>query len=229
VNESSSRTADAGEPAPVTEVRRAGQAAPGPVPEKLDYPPLTVIRRSDRGWRVDDEELPDLLSAIVLADLLAPELRGAPSAAGDSPVLATDGSPAPSPSTGGPSPDGDSSGADRSFPVAGDGQGAVAEDAGAEAARLRVTVSQLEHALATRVRVEQAIGIVSERRRVPARQAFELLRTVARADGTRLAELAARVVDSAVNPLLPLPEELARPPRPPRVRGRSPRHIRASE
>ena len=113
--------------------------------------------------------------------------------------------------------------------AAGDGQGAVTDDARAEAARLRVTVSQLKHALATRVRVEQAIGIVSERRRVPARQAFELLRTVARADGTRLAELAARVVDSAVNPLLPLPEELARPPRPPTGRGRSPRHIRASE
>jgi len=213
----------------VTEVRRADQAAPEPVPEKLGYPPLTVIRRSDRGWRVDDEELPDLLSAIVLADLLAPELRGAPSPADDSPVPATDGSPAASPSVGGPSPDGDSSGADRSFPAAGDGLSAVADDASAEAARLRVTVSQLEHALATRVRVEQAIGIVSERRRVPARQAFELLRAVARADGTRLAELAARVVDSAVNPLLTLPEELARPPRPPRVRGRSPRHIRASE
>jgi hypothetical protein len=213
----------------VSEVRRADQAAPEPVPEKLDYPPLTVIRRSDRGWRVDDEELPDLLSAIVLADLLAPELRGASSAADDSPVLATDGSPAPSPSVSGRSPDGDSSGADRSFRAAGDGQGAVADDACAEAVRLRVTVSQLEHALATRVRVEQAIGIVSERRRVPARQAFELLRTVARADGTRLAELAARVVDSVVNPLLPLPEELARPPRPPRARGRSPRHIRASE
>ena len=105
----------------------------------------------------------------------------------------------------------------------------MAGDAAAEAARLRVTVAQLEHALATRVRVEQAIGIVSERRRVPARQAFELLRTVARADGTRLAELAARVVDSAVNPLLTLPEELARPPRPPRARGRSPRHMRVSE
>jgi hypothetical protein len=143
VNESSSRTADAGEPARVTEVRRADPAAPEPVPEKLDYPPLTVIRRSDLDWRVDDEELPDLLSAIVLADLLAPELRGAPSAADDSPVLATDGSLAPSPSVGGPSPDGDSSGADRSFPAAGDDQGAVTDDARAEAARLRVTVSQL--------------------------------------------------------------------------------------
>lgn len=77
--------------------------------------------------------------------------------------------------------------------------------------------------------MEQAIGIISERRRVPPREAFALLRTVARAGGTRVAELAARVVDSAVNPLLILPEELARPPRQPRVRGRSPRHLRVSE
>lgn len=260
MNEPSSRTADAGDPAPVTEVRREDQAASEATPEKPDHPPLAVIRRSGQGWRVDDEELPDLMSAIVLADLLAPELRRAPPTAAGSPVSAADGTPvpgaagspvpaavgspvpaaagSPSPPVGGsPEPavgdsprPGDSPGADRSpSPAAGDGQGAAAGDAAAEAARLRVTVAQLEHALATRVRVEQAIGIVSERRRVPARQAFELLRTAARADGTRLAELAARVVDSAVNPLLPLPEELARPPRLPRVRGRSPRHMRASE
>jgi hypothetical protein len=228
----------------VTEARREDQAAPEAVPDKPDHPPLAVIRRSGQGWRVDDKELPDLMSAIVLADLLAPELRSAPPAAPGSPVPAADGSLVPaadgSPvaaADGSPSPPadgspraGDSPGADRSpSPAAGDGQRAAAGDAAAEAARLRVTVAQLEHALATRVRVEQAIGIVSERRRVPARQAFELLRTAARADGIRLAELAARVVDSAVNPLLPLPEELARPPRLPRARGRSPRHIRLSE
>jgi hypothetical protein len=252
VNEPSGRTADAGDPAPATEARREDQAAPEAVPGKADHPPLTVIRRSGQAWRVDDEELPDLMSAIVLADLLAPELHGGPPSADGSPAPAADGSPAPA-AEGSPAPaaegspapatDGlpfssvgdspcadDSPRADRSPSLAvGDGRGVVAGGAAAEAARLRVTVAQLEHALATRVRVEQAIGIVSERRRVPARQAFELLRTVARADGTRLAELAARVVDSAVNPLLPLPEELARPPRPPRVRGRSPRHIRASE
>jgi ANTAR domain len=228
VNESSSRTADAGDPAPVTEVRREDQAAPEAVPEKPDHPPLAVIRRSGQGWRVDDEELPDLMSAIVLADLLAPELRDAPSSADGSPAPAADAPP--SPSAGASPPAGDSPGTDRSpAAAAGDGGDAVAGDAAAEAARLRVTVAQLEHALATRVLVEQAIGIVSERRRVPARQAFELLRTAARADGTRLAELAARVVDSTVNPLLPLPEELARPPRPPRARGRSPRHLRISE
>ena len=212
----------------MTEGRREGQAAPEAAPRKPEHAPLAVIRRSGQGWRVDDEELPDLMSAIVLADLLAPEVRGAPPSADGPPALAAD---APQSVSVGDSPRaGDSSHADRSpVPAAGDGQGAVAGDAAAEAARLRVTVAQLEHALATRVRVEQAIGIVSERRRVPARQAFELLRTAARAEGTRLAELAARVVDSAVNPLLPLPEELARPPRPLRERGLSPRHMRISE
>jgi hypothetical protein len=228
VNEASSRTADAGDPAPATEVRREDQAAPVAVPEKPDHPPLAVIRRSGQGWRIDDEELPDLMSAIVLADLLTPELRSATPSADGPPALAADG---PHSVSVGDSPRADDwPRADRSpSPAVGDGQGAVAGDAAAEAARLRVTVAQLEHALATRVRVEQAIGIVSERRRVPARQAFELLRTAARAEGTRLAELAARVVDSAVNPLLSLPEELARPPRPVRERGLSPRHMRISE
>lgn len=244
MNKPSSRTADAGDPAPATEAGREDQAAPEAAQQKPDHAPLAVIRRSGQGWRVDDEELPDLISAIVLADLLAPELRGARQPAGSSPAPAAGRSPepaaagspepaadcSPSPPAGGSPRPSDSPGAGRfPSPAAGDGQGAAAGNAAAEAARLRGTVAQLEHALATRVRVEQAIGIVSERRRVPAREAFELLRTVARTDGLRLAELAARVVDSTVNPLLPLPEELARPPRLPRARGRSPRHIRASE
>ncbi len=179
---------------------------PGPseaAPEQPDGPQLVVVRRGGRGWRVADadEELPDLTSAIVLADLLAAELPGTPRPA-------TIGSPLPAPGGAQTGPPGDPAG---------------------EAARLRVTVAQLEHALVTRVRVEQAIGIVCERRRVPPRQAFELMRTVARAGGQRLAELAAQVVDSAANPLLMLPEELARPPRQPRVRGKSPRHVRVGE
>jgi hypothetical protein len=79
------------------------------------------------------------------------------------------------------------------------------------------------------VRVEQAIGVLSERRRVPPRQAFELLRTVARGSGLRVTDLAEQVVDSATNPLLILPADLARPPREQRSRGRSPRHIRIAE
>jgi hypothetical protein len=163
---------------------------------------VAVLRRTSSGWRVGEEELPDLLSAMVFADLLAAELPAPPS-----PVAG--GSPSPAGAAG--------------------GAAEAAGDPVAEAAWLRVTVAQLEHALATRARVEQAIGIISERRRVPPREAFTLLRTVARADGTRVAELAARVVESAVNPLLILADELGRPPRQPRVRGRSHRHVRVSE
>jgi ANTAR domain len=93
-----------------------------------------------------------------------------------------------------------------------------------EAARLAVTVAQLEHALAARVRVEQAIGVLAERHRLRPRQAFDLLRNVARSRGQKITDLAEAVVDSTSNPLLPLPDELARTQPPPRRRGRSPRH-----
>jgi ANTAR domain len=93
-----------------------------------------------------------------------------------------------------------------------------------EAARLAVTVAQLEHALSARVRVEQAIGVLAERHRLRPRQAFDLLRNVARSGGQKVTEIAEAVVDSTSNPLLPLPEELARKQLAPRRRGRSPRH-----
>src|ERR1700734_627469 len=96
-----------------------------------------------------------------------------------------------------------------------------------EAARLAVTVAQLEHALTARVRVEQAIGVLAERHRLRPRQAFDLLRSVARSGGRRVIEIAETGVDSTTNPLLTLPEELARQQPPARKRGRSPRQIRA--
>jgi hypothetical protein len=96
-------------------------------------------------------------------------------------------------------------------------------------ARLAVTVAQLEHALTARVRVEQAIGVLAERHRLRPRQAFDLLRNVARARGEKVTGIAETVVDSASNPLLPLPEELARKQPPPRKRGRGPRHARSGE
>jgi ANTAR domain len=98
-----------------------------------------------------------------------------------------------------------------------------------EAARLAVTVAQLEHALAARVRVEQAIGVLAERHRLRPRQAFDLLRNVARTRGEKVTDIAETVVDSASNPLLPLPEELARKQLAPRKRGRGPRHARSAE
>ena len=98
-----------------------------------------------------------------------------------------------------------------------------------EAARLAVTVAQLEHALSARVRVEQAIGVLAERHRLRPRQAFDLLRNVARSGGQKVTEIAEAVVDSTSNPLQPLPEELARKQLAPRRRGRSPRHARSQE
>jgi hypothetical protein len=93
-----------------------------------------------------------------------------------------------------------------------------------ESARLAVTVAQLEHALAARVRVEQAIGVLAERHRLRPRQAFDLLRNVARSRGQKVTDIAEAVVDSTSNLLLPLPVELARTQPSPRQRGRSPRH-----
>jgi hypothetical protein len=80
-----------------------------------------------------------------------------------------------------------------------------------EARRLRVTVSQLQHALTARIRVEQAIGVLAERHRIRPRQAFEQLRSAARNRGRRVIDIASDVVASASNPLLQLPDELSRP------------------
>jgi hypothetical protein len=95
-----------------------------------------------------------------------------------------------------------------------------------EAARLAVTVTQLEHALASRVRVEQAIGVLAERHRLRPREAFDLLRGAARSRGLRITVMAQDVVASTVNPLLQLPDELARQAPPHKQRGRSLRRAR---
>lgn len=93
------------------------------------------------------------------------------------------------------------------------GQGKPANDPGqtSETGRLRATVGQLEHALLTRIRVEQAIGVLAERHRIKPRQAFEQLRDAARSRGRKVIDIAGDVVASATNPLLQLPDELSRP------------------
>jgi hypothetical protein len=70
--------------------------------------------------------------------------------------------------------------------------------------------------------------VLAERHRLRPRQAFDLLRNVARSGGGRVIEIAETVVESTSNPLLPLPEALARKQAAPRTRGRSPRHARAA-
>jgi hypothetical protein len=166
----------------------------------------TVVRRSERGWVVGDEEASDLTSAMVLADLLAADLASSGSAAAETPAAG-----AAAPATPKPVPR-------HARPM----DQAAEED---QAARLAVTVSQLEHALTARVRVEQAIGVLAERHRLRTRDAFNLLRNAARTRGKRVIEIAEEVVNSASNSLLRLPEELERKPEP-RARIRSARRSR---
>ncbi|MBC7373371.1 MAG: GAF and ANTAR domain-containing protein [Frankiales bacterium] len=78
-----------------------------------------------------------------------------------------------------------------------------------ELGQLRMSVTQLEHALAARVVVEQAIGVLSERQHSSPRQAFERLRKVARSRGRKVHDLAREIVMSSTDPAVPLPPELA--------------------
>ncbi|MEO6205556.1 MAG: GAF and ANTAR domain-containing protein [Mycobacteriales bacterium] len=78
-----------------------------------------------------------------------------------------------------------------------------------EVGQLRLSVKQLEHALAARVVVEQAIGVLTERQHSTPREAFERLRKVARSRGRRVHDLAKEVVMSASQAGVPLPPELA--------------------
>ena len=152
-------------------------------PTTAELPAEAVVRRTKDGWRVGSDDVPDLTSAMVLADLLAAE-QGVSA----SPVVSKP----------------------------------PAEPQAGEAGRLRATVSQLEHALLARVRVEQAIGVLAERHRIKPRQAFEQLRAAARNRGRKVFDIASDVVASASNPLLQLPEELSRPRSAPRRAARQP-------
>ena len=189
----------------------------------------TVVRRSGRGWVVGDEEASDLTSAMVLADLLAADLAPSGSAPSGSAASLTQAS---STTDGGTAQAGTAQ--------AGTAQAGTARAHGApprdarpmneadEAARLAVTVTQLEHALTARVRVEQAIGVLAERHRLCTRDAFDLLRNAARSRGRRVIDIADDVVNSASNALLRLPEELERKPEP-RARMRSARRSRTAD
>jgi hypothetical protein len=179
-----------------------------------------VVRKAEHGWIVGDESVPDLTSAMVLADLFAADQsdgddttaleaveHGAPRRAGRRPSA--------------PAPRASDSGAHRLPTVTESGDVTDRSGESGEAERLAVTVAQLEHALAARVRVEQAIGVLAERHRLRPREAFDLLRKASRARGARVAELAQDVVASTANPLLRLPDELSRAVPEPRQRTRS--------
>ena len=173
-----------------------------------------VVRKVGHGWVVGGEKVSDLTSAMVLADLFAADDGAADDGTSD-----------------------DGTGDDARRGTAGPQTAPAGSDAAArnhgkqadEAGRLAVTVTQLEHALASRVRVEQAIGVLAERHRLRPREAFDLLRGAARSQGRRVTEIAQDVVASAANPLLRLPEELARRLSEPRPRERSLRRARHAE
>ena len=204
----------------------------------LDQPP-TVLRRTAAGWSVGDEDVPDLTCAMVLADLIAAELPDdSPESPGRQPAAGASAADAGLPAGGKDAGQAASAGMTRgagsaaqadsaSEPAAGAGPGG--DSSHDEAGRLRLTISQLERALAVRIRVEQAIGVLAERHRVRPRQAFEQLRSVARRRGQRVIDVAGDVIASATNPLLPLPEELSRPNLAPRQRGGSRRRARESQ
>ncbi len=59
----------------------------------------------------------------------------------------------------------------------------------------RLLSDQLEHALGSRVLIEQAKGIVAQTRHVPVDEAFTILRTYARRNNERLRDVAERVVE----------------------------------
>ncbi|MBB3086049.1 ANTAR domain-containing protein [Geodermatophilus sabuli] len=132
-----------------------------------------MVVRTGRGWSVLSpgraEDVADLVEGMSLADLVAEELGG----------LAE--------------PDRTTRRAARGTTTD------VAADADPRDARLAVlerTVAQLEHALAARVSTERAIGVLAERHGSTPRQAFELLRGDARAQGRPVAELAREVLDA---------------------------------
>jgi ANTAR domain len=224
---------------------RSGQvgvsgAAPGNAASDADTGPFQAVERTPSGWRVGDEELPDLTSAMVLADILNAELTADEQAELD--AAGASAAPPPSPQAApqdaagrnsgliaGPQP----SAPARDYPSEPRGRRASRRGAHrassrgtmtadrAETEQLKETVAQLERALTVRVRVEQAIGILAERHRIRPRQAFELLRSASRARGQRIMETASQVIASATNPLLRLPDELAKPPMPRRMPRRS--------
>ena len=161
-----------------------------------------VVRKAERGWVVGEENVSDLTSAMVLADLFAADQAADQKVTQDTGMLeAVDADGAPRRSAGPPAPRRSNTGPLPAVDVTNEPQ---------EAERLAVTVAQLEHALASRVRVEQAIGVLAERHRLHPREAFDLLRRAARSRGSRVTEMAQDVVASAANPLTRLPDELSR-------------------
>jgi hypothetical protein len=153
-------------------VEHAATAAACPDDALPAEEPAVMVVRTGRGWSVLSpgraEDVADLVEGMSLADLVAEELGALVEP-------------------------------DRTTRRAARGATAdAAADADPRDARLAVlerTVAQLEHALAARVSTERAIGVLAERHGSTPRQAFELLRGDARAQGRPVADLARGVLD----------------------------------
>jgi ANTAR domain-containing protein len=162
--------------------------------------PAVLVVRGGRGWRVlraesdalrvcapgaveAGAEALSLVEAMSLADLVAAELG-----------LAAE-------------PDRQTRRAARSSSEGDDGAGRPDLEApdprDEEIAGLRRTVRQLEHALAARVSIERAIGVLAERHDTTPREAFEELRRRARSLGRPAQELAAEVLDGLLADAVP--------------------------
>ncbi|SDX47948.1 ANTAR domain-containing protein [Modestobacter sp. DSM 44400] len=149
-------------------------AWPDDVVRTPDGLPAVVLVRTARGWTPlhPAEQLGDLplVEGMTLADLVAEEAGAVPEPGRQARLAARKG-PAPDAPTEVPDP------------------------RDAELAELRRTVGQLEHALAARVSIERAIGVLAERHGSSPREAFDELRRRARAQGRPAQELAREVLD----------------------------------
>jgi hypothetical protein len=160
---------------------------PGDVVRTADGEPAVVVVRTSRGWTVlgaypagdgvddaaagpADDDL-TLVEAMSLADLVSAELGVTPE------------------------PDRETRRAARASSAVAAPAEEFADPRDEEITGLRRTVSQLEHALAARVSIERAIGVLAERHGTTPREAFQELRQHARAQGRPAQELAAEVLD----------------------------------
>lgn len=64
--------------------------------------------------------------------------------------------------------------------------------------------AQLEHALESRIVIEQAKGVLAERLRLPMDEAFQVLRRAARSNGLKVHVVARRIVDEPETPAIVL-------------------------
>ncbi|WP_346619917.1 ANTAR domain-containing protein [Blastococcus montanus] len=150
-------------------VRSAGLGVPAAGPR-----PQIALTRTPRGWvvvplpggPVDGDCVEGLVEGMTLADLVADEVGLSPEPDRNARRSARGRSPAP----------------------------ADTDCVDARIAALQHTVAQLEHALASRVSTERAIGVLAERHGSSLRAAFEGLRRDARTQGRAVVDLAREVL-----------------------------------